>query len=62
MKMKIHLRRIDLTDIWIGQIKFQNGKFALLNSLCYAEFLRYYYVSTILMKMTSNLWNLLMKY
>ena len=27
--------------------KFQNGKFATLNSLCYAEFLRYYYVSTI---------------
>ena len=27
--------------------KFQNGKFASVNSLCYAEFLRYYYVSTI---------------
>ena len=27
--------------------KFQNGKFASVNFLCYAEFLRYYYVSTI---------------
>ena len=27
--------------------KFQNGEFALVNSLCYAEFLRYYYVSAI---------------
>ena len=27
--------------------KFQNEKFAAVNSLCYAKFLRYYYVSTI---------------
>ena len=27
--------------------KFQNGKFASVSSLCYAEFLRHYYVSTI---------------
>ena len=27
--------------------KFQNGKFASVNSLCYAVCLRYYYVSTI---------------
>ena len=27
--------------------KFQNGKFASVNSLCYAEFLRFYYVSTL---------------
>ena len=27
--------------------KFHNGKFASVNSLCYAEFLRYYYISTI---------------
>ena len=27
--------------------KFQNGKLASLHSLCYAEFLRYYYVSNI---------------
>ena len=27
--------------------KFQTGKFASANSLCYAEFLRYCYVSTI---------------
>ena len=26
---------------------FQNGKFSLVNSSCYAELLRYYYVSTI---------------
>ena len=26
--------------------KFQNGKFALVSPLCYAEFPRYYYVST----------------
>ena len=27
--------------------KFQNGKLASVNSLCFAEFLRYYHVSTI---------------
>ena len=48
MKMSIDLRRICLTDLSIDQDeKFQSGKFALVNSLCYTQFFRYYYVSTI---------------
>ena len=27
--------------------KFQNGKFASVSSVCYAEFLRYHFVSTM---------------
>ena len=37
--------------------KFQNGKFASVNSLCYAEFLTYCYVSTISNEMIFSLWN-----
>ena len=44
-----HIRKKNMLDRCMGRPdeKFQNGELALVNSLCYAEFGRYYYISTI---------------
>ena len=54
MKMKIYEEEYmkvqnNILDRYMDRSdkKFQNDKFSSVNSLCYTEFLRYYYVSTI---------------
>ena len=44
-----HIRKKNMLDRCMRRPdeKFQNGELALVNSLCYAEFVRYNYVSTI---------------